>query len=229
MTWTRCSGTRSTCSSGCGRALLLGPGAPLPPPRTVTEEGHGGREEGEDCASPPAAGGSVAQKGPPRLGLGQSWAGPGASQLPLDREEACSLEPQPLATLLLSSQCWDPRSPQRPLSGPSAQEVSPCLSMAHMLPLLTLALSRDPKPFLLPGLQIPALAPVSPSAGPTACPGMPGFHHCPLQLARMTGGVRQWGPASWCQSIGAKACEGPWPVLPPALISRGFSWSSPQV
>lgn len=71
------------------------------------------------------------------------WSGtPGVLQLPLARKETCSFEPQPLATLLLFSQCWDPVSPLQPLSVHRKEGSATLPVSAHILPFPALAFSQ---------------------------------------------------------------------------------------
>lgn len=192
MTWTRCSGTRSTCSSRGGRTLLLGPGAPLPPAQDLS----GGA--GQGLCLPACCRLLVAAW----LDLGHSWAGTGASRPPLDGKEAAPLSPShwlhcccllsvgtpgPLCGLSLA-----------PLHGKEGSVALP-VSWLTCCPSSPWPSARDPKPFLLPGLQDPALAPVSLScsSGHAWLPPLP----TPARQdgwRRRSVGTSQLVPAYWC-------------------------------
>lgn len=201
MTWTQCSGTRSMCSSGCGRAFRLGPGAPRPPAQSLCGARRG------LCLPARCSLLVAAWHGRSCAGLAQDSHGLGPHSSPWTGRRPAPLNPSHWSHCCCLLSVGTPRSPLRPLSGPWTWEGGKCralpvsrLTSCPSLPWpLATARPASWTPKLCPGTREPTLW------GPIARPGMPGFHHCRLQLAMTAGGIGLWDPASWCQSFGAKA------------------------
>lgn len=158
---------------------------------------------------------------------------------PLPRRRPAPLELPDIGQIAAFFSVLGPSMGPRPL----ALHLSLCKRKdgRNTLPISCLAFCPSSSP------QCPSLGPKAPfsshtpASGPSLGPeslscirapvlfgAVPGCHHCPFQSARMDGGMRFWGLASWCQTFGAKACKGPRAVstLFPVTCAQGWLFSN---
>lgn len=146
---------------------------------------------------------------------------------PLRGRRPVPLQPQILAKLLLSSQCWTllwslslalclslckrkEGSVARPSHASHSARQSPNLPSPTLAP--------PPLPHPNPGAQSHFCLSLGPDS--LSCTRAPllfgvifGCHHCPLWSARIDRDGGFWRLASWFQAFGAKTCEGLWLAL----------------